>query len=74
MPMDLGQIELELDAVEARGAGRLPQETPRSGGTQSLSPHPEGIHPNLMEHKMQKTEAAIEARITQVTRREREPI
>lgn len=72
MPMYFDQIEQELDNVEARGAGRVPQEMAKSRYGQGLCPHPEGISSELMEHKMGKTKAAIDAQITQVLRRERE--
>lgn len=66
MPMDLKNIELELDAVEKRGAGRVPQEMAKSRHGQGVSPYPEGMPPELLEHKMRKTEEAVGAKITQV--------
>ena len=73
MPMDLANIELELDNVEERGAGRVPQEMAKSSyGSGSLNPNPHGMHPNLIKHKEEKTEYWVEAGRTQVLRKEAE--
>lgn len=71
MPMDPKYEELELDAVEARGAGRVWQEmakNPALPGGNTMPAHPEGQHPNLIAHKRRKTKARIEAESTQVLR------
>jgi hypothetical protein len=47
-------------------------KSPALPGDNVLSPYPNGIPPKLMEHKMEKTEGAVNARETQVMRRERE--
>jgi len=75
MPMDPKYQELELDIVSENGGGRVWQEmakNPALPGSNTNNPHPEGIHPNLMKHKTEKTRRAIDAEFTQVTRRERE--
>ena len=72
MPMYLAYLNLELDIVEERGAGRVPQEMIKSRHGQGISPYPKGIHPKLRDHKMRKTGKLVGAEITQVLRRERE--
>jgi hypothetical protein len=67
MPMYYGDIELELDSVEKRGAGRVPQEMAKSGGSGGPI-YPEGIPSGLLRYKMEKTQRAVGARITQVRR------
>ena len=71
MPMDPAYIELELDAVEKRGAGRVAQEmakNPALPGDHVVSPHPKGIPPEQMTAKEAKTQAVVEAKNTQVLR------
>lgn len=66
MPMNFAYIELELDAVEERGAGRVPQEmakNPATGGC--LPPFPDGIPANLVKHRQDKTERFVGTRRTQ---------
>ena len=71
MPIDIKNLELELDAVEGKGAGRLSQETARSGRNDGrLCPYPEGINPKLKNHKERKTERAVGAKRTQVLSKE----
>lgn len=69
--MYLGQLELELDAVEKRGgAGRLPQEVPRSRHDHGLSAYFErGMSLGLERKKRKKAREAVGAEITQVLRR-----
>lgn len=71
--MEPGYIDLELDAVEARGAGRVPQETaksPATPGSGILSSHPEGIPRQLIKKKGIKTRKYVGTEKTQVLRRE----
>jgi len=71
--MDYGQIELELDAVETHGAGRVPQEMAKSAPAEDIitaSPHPKGINPPQLAAKKARTAAAVEAPVTQVLRKE----
>jgi hypothetical protein len=73
--MDPKYEDLEKDIVEKLGAGRCWQEmakNPALPGSNTANPHPEGIHPNLMKHKTEKTLRVIDAEFTQVTRREKE--
>jgi len=71
MPMDYGQIELEFDAVEERGAGRVPQEMAKSDYYGEHAPtHPKGIPLGLFLKKIFKTENAVGAEFTQVRRKE----
>ena len=71
--MDYKYIDFELDVVEKRGAGRVPQEMAKSGrGERRLKPWELGIPQGVVEHKMAKTEEAVGARITKVLRREAE--
>lgn len=73
MPMDPKYENLELDAVEERGAGRVWQEmakNPALPGSNTMSANPEGQHPNLIAHKRRKTKIRIDAESTQVLRRE----
>ena len=75
MPMYLDQLELELDAVEERGAGRLPQEmakNPALSGEGIICPWPNGIPPRAMARKKAKTLAKVGTEITQVIRRSKE--
>ncbi len=68
--MDPKYEDLELDAVEARGAGRVWQEMARNPalpGSNTVSPHPEGVHPNLIKHKEAKTLARVGTKRTQVS-------
>ena len=69
--MDFAYLELELDAVEARGAGRVTQEmakNPALPGDNVASLHPEGINPFQLAAKKAKTLLAVEAEYTQVLR------
>jgi hypothetical protein len=73
--MDPKYEDLEKDIVEAHGAGRVWQEmakNPALPGSNVVNPHPNGIHPNLLKYKTEKTLRIIDAEFTQVTRRERE--
>ncbi|MFC1625608.1 hypothetical protein ACFL1Q_01030 [Patescibacteria group bacterium] len=75
MPMDPKYEDLELDIVEARGAGRVWQEmakNPALPGSKTAQTFPNGIPRKVLERKMKKTKERINAEITQVTRRERE--
>ncbi len=63
--MDPAYLELELDAVEARGAGRVPQEMAKSDYT-GRTELPRSIHPNHMKQKMRRTLEGVSASITQV--------
>jgi len=75
MPMDPKYEDLELDIVEARGAGRVWQEmakNPALPGSKTSPTFPNGIPRKVMERKMKKTKERINAEITQVTRKERE--
>ncbi len=74
MPMDYKYIELELDAVEKMGAGRITQEmakNPALPGSETMPTFPLGIPPAVMEAKRAKTLAAVETTVTQVRRKER---
>ena len=69
--MDFAYLELELDAVEARGAGRVPQEmakNPALPGDQVAPLHPDGINPMMLAAKKAKTLAAVGTESTQVFR------
>ena len=71
--MDPKYEDLELDAVEEGGAGRVWQEmakNPALPGSNTMSAHPEGQHPNLIAHKRRKTKIRIDAESTQVFHRE----
>lgn len=70
--MYLDQIDLELDNVEGRGAGRVPQEMAKSRWGQGSGSHPKGIKPGLLRYKMEKTQKVVGASITQVLRKEGE--
>jgi len=74
MPMDPKYKELELDNVEARGAGRVWQEmakNPALPGSNTVATFPHGIPSQVVERKMEITKTEIDAKITQVLRRER---
>ena len=71
MPMYYGQIELELDSVEKRGAGRVPQEMAKSKHEGSPL-YPGGMSEGLIRYKMAKTRRRVEADITEVRRRGQE--
>ena len=75
MPMDPKYKELELDNVEAQGAGRVWQEmakNPALPGSGTVATFPHGIPSQVVERKKEITKKAIDAEITQVLRRERE--
>ena len=75
MPMDPKYEDLELDNVEARGAGRVWQEmakNPALPGSNTVATFPHGIPSQVVERKKKITKEAIDAEITQVLRRERE--
>jgi hypothetical protein len=71
MPMDLGNIDLELDIVESHGAGRVPQETaknPALPGDHIVPAFPGGIPRRVIEAKKAKTKFYVNAEVTQVLR------
>lgn len=69
--MFLDYIELELDAVEERGAGRVPQEMAKSAhGSGSLPTWDQGIPQTARNAKEAKTLQAVGTRSTQVLRKE----
>lgn len=70
--MDPAYLELELDAVQERGAGRVAQEmakNPALPGDNVMPTFPEGIPPQVLAAKRAKTRQAIGAENTQVLRR-----
>jgi len=66
MPMDIAQIALELDTVEAHGAGRVSQEMAKSRhfGDNAMSPYPDVINAGLLAAKKAKTLRWVKAEIT----------
>ena len=75
MPMDPAYKDLQLDAVEERGAGRVWQEmakNPALPGDNIVPTFPDGIPAAVINRKEEITSKAIEARITQVLHRGKE--
>jgi len=71
--MEPAYIDLEMDAVEERGAGRVPQETaknPALPGDHIVPTFPKGIPEKLIKAKKAKTKFYVKAEKTQVLRRE----
>jgi len=69
MPMDYKYLELELDNVEAKGAGRVPQEmakSPALAGDNIAHPWPDGIPRGVIDRKAAKTLHFVNAARTQV--------
>ena len=68
--MDPKYEDLELDIVEKNYGVRVWQEmakNPALPGSGTMPAHPEGVHPNLIKHKEQKTLARVGAKRTQVS-------
>jgi hypothetical protein len=71
MPFDPAYIDLEMDFVEDRGAGRVPQETAKNPvvpGENVLPAFPKGIPRKVINAKRKKTKFYVDAEITQVLR------
>jgi hypothetical protein len=69
--MDFGNIDLELDNVESRGAGRVPQETaknPALPGDHIVPAFPGGIPERVIRAKRARTKKYVDAEVTQVLR------
>ena len=70
--MDPKYEDLELEAVRKNYGGIKPvwqemAKNPALPGSGTMPAHPEGVHPNLIKHKEQKTLARVGAKRTQVS-------
>lgn len=67
--MYYGDLELELDAIEANGGGRVTQEMAKNPALGGVMPtFPEGIPAAVVAHRTKKTLIGVGARRTQVLR------